>query len=320
MFYGLDIGGSKIEIAIFNPDLQIINNWRVDTPTIDYQEFIDAIVTMVCQADAQTGQSGHVGIGLPGVIDANNLLLSANIPCASGKNVSHDLQQRLQRHIVIENDSRCFVLSEAVDGAGIGHNNVFCAIIGTGAAGGLAINGQLYQSRQGIAGEYGHMQLSGLLQQKYNLPVRACGCGLLNCYERFISGPGLQFLYTHFDNANNQQPTAPEIIKRWQQNEAVAVQTMDCYFDLLGACFANLVIVYDPDIIVLGGGLSLINKIGERLNQAIDPYLFGQFSAPPIVGAKYGDASGVRGAALLAKQALSVRATRPNITQNIQLE
>ena len=302
MLYGLDIGGSKTEIALFDEQLELQHRWRVPTPTTDYQQFIETIASLVEQADTKTGVKGRVGIGMPGVVDENNRLLCANIPCANGKNVIEALQQRLKRPIIIENDSRCFVISEALYGAGAGYNNVFCAIIGTGAAGGLAINGQIYKSRQGISGEYGHMQLSGLLQQKYQLPIRQCGCGLLNCYEKFISGPGLEFLYQHFDNANNAQLSAKQIVAKWQHNDPIAVKTMECYFDLLGACFANLVIAYDPDIIVLGGGLSLIDSIGSKLNDAIDPYLFGNFNAPPIVGAKFGDASGVRGAASLAKQ------------------
>lgn len=330
MLYGLDIGGSKTEIALFDEHLQLQDKWRVDTPTDNYQQLVDTIVNLVLQADAKTGVEGRVGIGMPGVLDENNRLLCANIPCANGKNILEVLEQRLNRPIVIENDSRCFVISEALYGAGEGHDNVFCAIIGTGAAGGLAINGKLYKSRQGISGEYGHMQLSGLLQQKYNLPIRKCGCGLLNCYEKFIAGPGLEFLYQHFlnplflnpkvDNANNSDSSsnskaaldAKQIVELWQQNDPIAVKTIDCYFDLLGACFANLVIAYDPDIIVLGGGLSLIKQIGSKLNDAIDPYLFGNFSAPPIVGAKFGDASGVRGAALLARQ----HAVNPNIHDN----
>lgn len=339
MLYGLDIGGSKIEIALFDEHLELQDRWRVDTPTDNYQLLVDTIVSLVIQADAKTGVEARVGIGMPGVLDENNHLLCANIPCVNGKNILQALEQRLNRPIIIENDNRCFVISEALHGAGEGFNNVFCAIIGTGAAGGLSIDGKLYKSRQGISGEYGHMQLSGLLQQKYHLPVRQCGCGLLNCYETFISGPGLEFLYQHFlkmpfDNADNKKATATsnnepldtlgdtqgdnnevsakQIVDLWQLNDPIAAKTIDCYFDLLGACFANLVIAYDPDIIVLGGGLSLIKQMGSKLNDAIDPYLFGNFNAPPIVGAKFGDASGVRGAALLAKQ----HAVNPNIHDN----
>lgn len=330
MLYGLDIGGSKTEIAIFDENLNLSEKWRVDTPTDNYQKLIDTIVNLIRKADAKTGIEGRIGIGMPGVLDENNQLLCANIPCANGQNLLEALELRLNRPIVIENDCSCFVVSEALHGAGKGYDNVFCAIIGTGAAGGLTINGKIYKSRQGISGEYGHVQISGLLQQKYNLPTRQCGCGLKGCYETYISGPGLEFLYAHFqqqhflnskiDNANNHANaitisttlSAKQIVELWQQNDEVAVKTMACYFDLLGACFANLVIAYDPDAIVLGGGLSLINGIGSKLNDAIDPYIFGNFGAPPILSAQFGDSSGVRGAAILARQ----HAVNPNIHDN----
>lgn len=303
MLYGIDIGGSKIEIGIFDQQLACQHSWRVETPKHDYKQLITTLISLITQADSITGEKAPIGIGMPGVLDDNNCSLCANIPCANGQNMLATLQTHLNRPVVIENDSRCFVISEALHGAGAAYTNVFCAVIGTGAAGGLSIGGKIYRSRQGISGEYGHMQLSSVLQQKYQLPTRTCGCGLLNCYERFISGSGLEFLYQHFAQTNQIKPlTARQIIKLWQQQHPLATQATECYFDLLGACFANVVLAYDPDVIVLGGGISLIDQITCKLSEAINPYLFGEFSAPPLVCAQFGDSSGVRGAAILAMQ------------------
>jgi N-acetylglucosamine kinase len=202
----------------------------------------------------------------------------------------------MKRSITIDNDCRCIALSEARGGASDGFAHVFGAILGTAAAGGLAISGQLYKSCQRIAGEYGHLQLSATLQQKYQLPSRPCGCGLPNCVEGFIGGPGLLFLNRHF---GGNASSVPNLIENLRIGEPKACVTFDCYIDLLGASFAALILSYDPDIIVLGGGLSLIDEIIEQLPAAIEPHLFNGFTPPPIVRAKFGDASGVRGAALL---------------------
>ena len=303
MICGIDIGGSKIELAIFCDQLKQLASWRIPTPTTDYAAFIDALVKLVEQADDYFSQTSTnkdpklpVGIGMAGLIDAQGKSLSANVPCATGKNIVKDLSARLNRPIAADNDCRCFALSEAIGGAGEGFQNVFGAVIGTGAAGGLVVNGQLYKSRQRIAGEYGHLQLPATLQQKYQLPSRPCGCGLPNCVEGFISGPGLLFLNRHF---GGNAPSVPDLIESLRSGDPKSSITFDCYIDLLGASFATLILSYDPDIIVLGGGLSLIDEIVEQLPAAIEPHLFAGFTPPPIKLAKFGDASGVRGAALL---------------------
>ncbi|NQZ10201.1 MAG: ROK family protein [Algicola sp.] len=310
MICGIDIGGSKIELGVFCDQYKMQNNWRVPTPTTDYAAFIDVLVKLVKQADSYSSQASteqrkqvQVGIGMAGLIDAQGKSLSANVPCATGKNIVKDLSARLNRPIAVENDCRCFALSEALGGAGEGFQNVFGAVIGTGSAGGLVINGQLYKSRQGIAGEYGHLQLPATLQQKYQLPRRPCGCGLPNCVEGFISGPGLLFLNRHF---GGNAPSVPDLIESLRSGDPKASIIFDCYIDLLGASFAALILSYDPDIIVLGGGLSLIDEIVEQLPATIKPHLFAGFNTPTIKRAKFGDASGVRGAALLtlSKQAL----------------
>jgi len=299
MIYGLDIGGTKIEIAIFNKNLELIESKRISTPTSCYLTFIDALVELVTQADEKYGKKGSVGMGIPGLINKNGQSLSSNIPCINNKNVASDFKARINRNIVIENDCRCFVLSEAVIGAGKGYKNVFGAIIGTGASGGFSIQGKLYKSRQGISGEYGHIPLPAFLQQKYQLPVEQCGCSLPSCFESYVSGPGILYLNKHFGGNSSD---VPSLVKLWASGDAIAKTTFECYLDLLGACFANIVISFDPDVIVVGGGISLIDLVIENLPKAIEEHLFINFSSPPIIRAKFGDSSGVYGAAILASQ------------------
>jgi N-acetylglucosamine kinase len=299
MIYGIDIGGTKIEFAIYNQQLQLINSYRIPTPTEDYGVFIDTLVTLIKQADLQFACKGQIGLGMPGLIDADGFSLCANVVCSNGKNVAKDLAARLNRPIAIENDCRCFALSEATGGAGASYQHVYGAIIGTGAAGGLVINGHLYKGRQAIAGEHGHFALPAALQQKYQLPIKTCGCGLNGCFEGYVAGPGISFLFQHF---GGQPLSVPELVTLWRRGDHTASKTFECYIDLLAANFANLVLAYDPEVIVVGGGISLIPEILQSLPSAINCHLFAKFTAPPIVCAKFGDASGVRGAAILASQ------------------
>jgi len=300
MIYGIDIGGSKIEIAVYDEGINLQDSWRVNTPTGDYQTFLDTLTTLIIEADQRFDCLGKIGLGMAGLIDKNNLSLSANIAVANGKDIAKDVGDIVGRHITCENDCRCFALSEANGGAGVGYSTVYGAIIGTGAAGGFVIDRKLLKSWQNIAGEYGHLQLSAVLSQKYNLPLRKCGCGLASCYEGYISGPGLQFLHKHF---NDVDLSVLDLLNSWRDGDKAAISTIDCYLDLLGACLSNIVLSYDPDIIVLGGGISLIDEFVTAIPQKIENHLFKGYRAPPVVTAKFGDASGTRGAALLARGA-----------------
>lgn len=298
MIYGIDIGGTKIEIAIFDEKLSHIESWRIGTPHKSYAEFTKALAEMIFEADHKYDCKGKVGLGMAGLSDHNGFCLSANIPVANGKNIPRDIGKLVDRPVVSENDCHCFALSEANDGAGAGFESVYGAIIGTGAAGGYVVNGTLIKGRQKIAGEYGHLQLSAHLREKYNLPLRQCGCGLPSCYEGYIAGPGLAFIHYHL---TGEKITVQELVKRWRLTSPEAIPTLECYLDILGSCFANIIFNYDPHVIILGGGISLIDEILEGLALRINQHIFTGFSAPPIVCAKFGDASGARGAALLAR-------------------
>ncbi|MCW8863507.1 MAG: ROK family protein [Colwellia sp.] len=297
--YGLDIGGTKIEIGLFDNDLKLIDSWRVSTPTQDYNEFLNAIAALISEADKRSGQQGTIGIGMPGILDKNARVKSANVGCATGKPIVADLEKLLGRSVAVANDCRLFALSESCGGAGDNKPIVYGAIIGTGAGGGLCINGQLYQSGNNIAGEYGHMPASGHLIQKYNLPTRQCGCGLVGCSEVYIAGPGLGWLYNHFGSGSQ---STTKFVSDLRDKDPIAVKTFDCYMAFLGSAFSTLVLSYDPDIIVVGGGLSKIDEIITALPNAINNHLFDGVESPLILRAVFGDSSGVRGAAILGKQ------------------
>ena len=297
--YGIDIGGTKIEIGLFDTNLNLIDSWRIPTPTQNYQGFINAITELISDADQRSGQQGSIGIGMPGIVDSNSLVKSANVGCATGKPLVKDLQNRLGRNIAMANDCRLFALSESVGGVGDKLPVVYGAVIGTGAGGGLCVNGHLYETSNNIAGEYGHLPASGTLIEKYNLPIRQCGCGLKGCSETYIAGPGLGWLYEHFGSGTNNTAT---FVNDLRNENLIAINTFKCYMDFLGSAFSTLVLSYDPDMIVVGGGLSKIDEIIDALPDAINKHLFQGIQSPIISRAKFGDSSGVRGAAILGRQ------------------
>ncbi|KPH94492.1 N-acetylglucosamine kinase [Pseudoalteromonas porphyrae] len=301
--YGIDIGGSKIELAVFDASLKQLESWRIATPQTSYQDFLTALVEMISSADHKYQCCGAVGIGMPGIINANQEVLSANVPHATGQNAAQDLAKLINRPVAIENDCRCFALSEAKSTIGLQHTRVFGAIIGTGAGGGLCIDGELYKSAQGIAGEYGHYSLSAVLQQKYQLPILKCGCGLTGCVESYIAGPGLARIHWHF---SGKELTTFEIVEGLRKGDVFCQQSFACYLDLMGSTFAAIIMAYDPEVIVIGGGMSLVNELVSNLEEAIVPYVFADIRVPKIVLAEFGDASGARGAAILAKAQVGV--------------
>lgn len=295
--YGLDIGGSKIELAIFDPQLKVQQRWRVATPTQDLEAFIAAVFAQIAHADTLCGQQAAVGIALPGVIRQDGTVLSSNVPCLTDQPVAALLSERLARTVVIGNDCRCFALSEAVAGAGQGYQKVLGYILGTGAGGGFCLDGQLLPGR--IAGEYGHLALSALVAQRHQLPLLGCGCGLVGCVEPYISGTGLGRLYQQY---SAKEATSMDWVLAYRQQDAQAQQTFLVYLDILGAHLAGLCLTLEPDCIVLGGGLSQIPELVSALPQAIKTHLFAGVAVPLIVSAEGGDASGVRGAAILTRQ------------------
>jgi N-acetylglucosamine kinase len=298
MIYGLDIGGTKIEFVVFDDDLAPLEKRRIDTPAHDYARFLDAIAGLIGEADARLGVHPRVGLGLPGLVGADGRAFCANLPDVTGRHVAADVAARIGRAVAAGNDTRCFALSEAIGGAGQGARIVFGAILGTGAAGGLVIDGKLEDGGRGIAAEYGHLPLPATIQREFDLPLHACGCGLEGCIEAYIGGPGLMALARHF-GAEAQGTRA--LAEAWRAGDAAALRTRDAFLAITGAALANVVKLCDPDVLVMGGGLSLIPDVIDLLPAAIGRHLFAGFSPPPVVPAHFGDASGVRGAAILAR-------------------
>jgi N-acetylglucosamine kinase len=302
MIYGIDIGGTKIEFVAFDDGLEPVERLRLDTPAHDYQAFTDALAGLIAQADARFGATPPVGLGMPGLVDRQGRALCANLPGVTGHLVARDMAARIGRPVAMLNDTRCFALSEARGGAGEGHRVVFGAILGTGAAGGLVIAGSVEDGHRGLAGEYGHLPLPAALQQRYDLPVLRCGCGLAGCFEAYVAGEGLIGLARHFgaDVADSRALAAA-----WRAGQPAALATLEAFLDILGASFANIVKLCDPDVIVLGGGLSLIDEVCAGLPGAIARHLFAGLASPPVLRARFGDSSGVRGAAILAQSRTS---------------
>ncbi|ALS98680.1 ROK family protein [Lacimicrobium alkaliphilum] len=299
MHYGLDIGGTKMEMAIFDHDFTLLNRWRVATPTQDYAAFIEQICAQISRADDFSASQGSIGIGMPGIQSADGKVLSSNVACLNGHKICGDLAKALQRPVAMANDCRCFTLSEARLGAGRGYHRVFGAILGTGAGGGLCIDGRLYDCANDLAGEFGHQGISARVMQKYDLPLYDCGCGLKGCAETYISGTGLARIYQHF---SHQQADTYQWLDAYQHGDHQAIEAFNCYMDALGAVMANQVLAYDPDMIVLGGGISDIDVISGGLSPWIGKHLFPAAVVPRIEKAELGAASGVRGAALIGAQ------------------
>jgi len=298
--YGLDIGGSKIELVAFDGAMRAVHRQRIDTPHASYAAFLDAVCALVAQADAALGsRCDAIGIGLPGVRDrASGRQLSANVPALTGQRVGADLEARLQRPLHLGNDLQCFALSEANGGAADGAPSMFGAILGTGAGGGYCLDGRLVTGHNGIAGEWGHWSIPAHLLAKHGLPLLDCGCGLRGCLERYVSGSGVAALHRHLGGASSD---AAAVIAAAQAGEDAARQALAIHLDLLGHAFASLVMALDPHVIVLGGGLSRHEPLYAALPAAVQAHLFAGMRVPPILPPRFGDAGGARGAALLAR-------------------
>jgi len=298
--HGIDIGGTKMELVSFAANMRPIQRHRTATPQGSYAAFLDAVTALVERADAalETPASA-IGIALPGVRERRTgRHLSANIPALNGQCVAGDLRARLPTLRSVGNDQQCFVLSEANGGAGAGYASVFGAILGTGAGGGLCVDGKLVDGRNQLAGEWGHCGLPASALRRHDLPLLECGCGLTGCIERYVSGSGLAMLERHFGGS---AADAAEVIALAQGADARAQRALAIHCELLGQCLAGLVLLLDPHVIVLGGGLSQYAPLYAELPTAVARYLFGGVDVPPIIPPHFGDAGGARGAALLAR-------------------
>ena len=295
MRIGIDLGGSKIEAVAFADNGERLWARRVATPRHDYHATVSAISGLVKALEHDLGQRGSIGIGTPGAVSPDSgLLKNCNSTVLNGKPFQRDLSESLNRPIAIANDADCFALSEAVDGAGSGAEVVFGVILGTGAGGGLVVNRRLLAGPNAIAGEWGHNPMP-VPWPPGHLP-RHCYCGRSDCVETWVSGPGLELSY--FNLAGKRIPAA-EIASAAAGANKLALAALDDYADKLARALALVINIIDPDVIVLGGGLSNIDALYTLVPRKWLDYVFSDVVRTELLPARFGDSSGVRGAAWL---------------------
>ena len=286
---GVDLGGSKIELLALAPDGREAYRKRVPTPQGDYDATLRAIVALVSDAEAALGERGSVGVGIQGPASrVTGLVKNANSTCLIGRPLQQDLEAALGRQVRLANDANCFALSEAVDGAGAGAEVVFGVILGTGVGGGIVVHGRVLTGPNAIAGEWGHNPLP--LARSPDLPLPRCYCGREGCIETYLSGPGLA--RDHWQ-ATGERLSPEEIVAGGHE------QTLQRYEERLARALGGVINVLDPDVIVLGGGLSNIDRLYANVPALWGQYVFSDRVATRLAKHFHGDSSGVRGAAWL---------------------
>lgn len=298
---GVDLGGTKIEIVALADDGGEILRRRIDTPRGSYRGIVEALGALVSRAEVELAAMGHVGphrvgIGMPGAISPfTGLAMNANSTEINGMPFKADLEALLGREVRLANDANCLAVSEAVDGAAAGAKLVFAGILGTGCGAGIAIDGASWEGQHRIAGEWGHNPLPWPSVQEVT-GAQTCFCGQRGCLETWVSGTGFR---RDFERATGRALHGREIIAEALAGEGEAVAAFDRYVSRLGRALAHVVNLIDPDVIVLGGGMSNISALYERLPAAIARFVFSDRFVTPIRPALHGDSSGVRGAAWL---------------------
>ena len=291
---GIDFGGTKIEAAALNGDGRILSRIRVPNPG-DYDKALAAVAALVDDLRAQVGDIASVGVGAPGSVSpSSGLMRNANSLYLNGRRFREDLELTLKRPIRLANDANCFALSEAADGAGAGAASVFGAILGTGCGGGLVLTGQLIEGANGVAGEWGHNPLPR--PALHEVPGPRCYCGHSGCLEQWISGTGLQ---KDFLAHTGEHKTAEAVLSLSRQGRADAVQAVERLKSRLARALASVCNLCDPETIVLGGGLSNAAEIYDGLEDRVREHVFSDAWRADIRRARWGDSSGVRGAARL---------------------
>jgi len=283
---GVDLGGTKTEIIVLDENLNVIERKRVPTPQNNYDEIINTITTLVSDVSQSTSDFS-LGICCPGAISKQTgLIKNSNTQCLIGKSLKEDLENKIQKNISIENDANCFTIAESKLGAGIGFDLVFGVIMGTGVGGGIVIDNTLHSGRTNIAGEWGHHTL----HQNGN----SCYCGKKGCVETYISGPSLEKRWNQFTGLTQ---TMPEIIENFDNR--IGKQWKNEFLENFGHGLANVIDILDPDVIILGGGLSNIDFLYDEGKESIYSKVFSDMIKTPILKNNLGDSSGVFGAALL---------------------
>ncbi|MGD9538172.1 MAG: ROK family protein [Alphaproteobacteria bacterium] len=296
MRIGVDMGGTKIEALALGDDGAERLRLRIETPRGNYRATVGAVADLVGRIEAELGKTGTVGVGIPGAVSPlTGVIKHANSTWMIGKPFERDLSERLGRPVRLANDADCFALSEATDGAGAGAGTVFGVILGTGTGGGIVVNGRLLSGPNAIAGEWGHNPLPWPRDDER--PGPPCWCGKAGCIETFLSGPALARDYAA---SGGEAVPAEEVAARIAAGEPMALGALDRYVDRLGRALATVVNLIDPDVIVLGGGVSNIDALYAPLPERLGRYVFSHEPiVTRVVRARFGDSSGVRGAAWL---------------------
>ena len=294
MRIGIDLGGTKIEAIAIDGRRELLRR-RVAAPRCDYAATVAAVRDLVAAIESELKAVGTVGIGIPGAISpATGLVKNANSTWLTGQPLDRDLARALDRPVRVTNDANCFALSEATDGAARGAHTVFGVILGTGTGGGVVVNGRVLEGRHRIAGEWGHNQLPWMTDDER--PGPRCYCGRDGCTETFLSGPALSATYSGIVGRHAE---AAEISKMAESGDGDANRALRIYEARLARALASIINVLDPDVIVLGGGLSNIAGLYTRVAPLMAPFVFSDSADTPIVAPRHGDSSGVRGAAWL---------------------
>jgi predicted NBD/HSP70 family sugar kinase len=294
---GIDLGGTKIEIVALAHDGAELLRHRVATPQGSYDASLDAIIGLVRDAERTLGVSATIGLGTPGAIStATGLVKNSNSICLNGRALKTDLERRLGRQIRIENDANCFALSEAIDGAAAGAGIVFGVILGTGVGGGIVVEGKILTGANAIAGEWGHNPLP--VRDASELPGPPCYCGRNGCIETWLSGPGLARDYRETTGRTLDARQIVESAPHDSECEAALAR----YEERLARALAQVVNILDPHVIVLGGGLSNIERLYRSVPRLWARHVFSDTIATRLVRNRHGDSSGVRGAAWLGAE------------------
>ncbi len=292
---GIDLGGTKIEGIVLDARGRTLARRRVATPREDYGATVAAVAGLVAALENEAGLRGSVGVGIPGAVSPKTgRIKNANSTWLNGTPFDRDLAAALGRPVRLANDANCFALSEAIDGAAAGAAVVFGVILGTGVGGGVVIDGKALTGRNAIAGEWGHNPLPWPRDEER--PGPACYCGKRGCIETFLSGPGLARDYAA---GGGSQASPEEVVTRSEAGEAAALAALDRYEDRLARGLAQVVDLLDPDVIVLGGGLSNLPRLYHSLPARLQAYVFSDRVDTELRPPRFGDSSGVRGAAWL---------------------
>lgn len=299
MRIGIDLGGTKIEAAVMDGNGRIVARNRMPTPQKDYSATLNVVADLIAGLEKDLEAPAAIGIATPGSVSTvTDTMKNCNSTCLNGQPLLQDLSRLLKREVRMANDADCFTLSEASDGAAAGCNTVFGVILGTGVGGGICHQGRLLQGPNRIAGEWGHNPLPPLRGdwQRYRNEARDCYCGWQDCIETYLSGPGFELGY---QTATGIALSAEQIADKAREGEELALLQLNLYQERLACALANVINLLDPDAIVLGGGMSNIRSLYSEVPKRWEKYVFSDRCDTRLVAPKFGDSSGVRGAAWL---------------------